>query len=78
MSTLERKKGSRPGPMEAMPPLATFAARYESGEPQVVWTRLVADLETPVSAYLKLAARAADELPSGVGRGRGRRAAAIR
>ncbi|MGQ0673051.1 MAG: anthranilate synthase component I [Hyphomicrobium sp.] len=25
------------------------------GEPQVVWTRLVADLETPVSAYLKLA-----------------------
>ena len=36
--------------MEAMPPLATFAARYESGTPQVVWTRLVADLETPVSA----------------------------
>ena len=56
MSTLERKKGSRPGPMEAMPPLATFAARYESGAPQVVWMRLVADLETPVSAYLKLAA----------------------
>ena len=25
------------------------------GAPQVVWTRLVADLETPVSAYLKLA-----------------------
>jgi anthranilate synthase component 1 len=42
--------------MEAMPPLATFAARYESGAPQVVWMRLVADLETPVSAYLKLAA----------------------
>ena len=56
MSTLERKKGSRPGPMEAMPPLATFAARYESGAPQVVWMRLVADLETPVSAYLKIAA----------------------
>ena len=42
--------------MEAMPPLAAFAARYDAGAPQVVWTRLVADLETPVSAYLKLAA----------------------
>jgi anthranilate synthase component 1 len=42
--------------MEAMPTLAAFAERYDSGVPQVVWTRLVADLETPVSAYLKLAA----------------------
>lgn len=42
--------------MEAMPTLADFAARYDDGAPQVVWTRLVADLETPVSAYLKLAA----------------------
>lgn len=32
-----------------------FAAAYARGEAQVVWTRLVADLETPVSAYLKLA-----------------------
>ena len=31
-----------------------FADRYEHGEAQVVWTTLVADLETPVSAYLKL------------------------
>jgi anthranilate synthase component 1 len=31
-----------------------FARRYQAGEPQVVWTRLVADLETPVSAMLKL------------------------
>src|SRR5258708_6793875 len=30
-------------------------ARYEDGEPQVVWTTLVADLETPVSAFLKIA-----------------------
>jgi anthranilate synthase component 1 len=30
---------------------------YESGVAQVVWTRLIADLETPVSAYLKLADR---------------------
>ena len=32
-----------------------FAARYEAGEPQVVSTTLVADLETPVSAFLKIA-----------------------
>jgi len=31
-----------------------FAARYETGAPQVVWTHLVADLETPVSAFLKV------------------------
>jgi anthranilate synthase component 1 len=34
----------------------SFAARYANGEPQLVWTELVADLETPVSALLKLAA----------------------
>jgi anthranilate synthase component 1 len=34
-----------------------FAKQYNAGHPQVVWTRLVADLETPVSAYLKVAAR---------------------
>ncbi len=32
-----------------------FAERYESGIAQVVWTTLIADLETPVSAFLKLA-----------------------
>jgi anthranilate synthase component I len=36
------------------PALTPFAAAYQRGEAQVVWTRLVADLETPVSAYLKL------------------------
>ncbi|HKZ96689.1 MAG TPA: anthranilate synthase component I, partial [Hyphomicrobiaceae bacterium] len=41
--------------MEALPSLEAFAKRYDAGAPQVVWTRLVADLETPVSAYLKLA-----------------------
>jgi anthranilate synthase component 1 len=56
LSTLERKKGSRPGSLEAMPALSDFAKRYKAGTPQVVWMRLVADLETPVSAYLKLAA----------------------
>ena len=34
------------------PDLAAFARLYEEGVPQVVWTRLVADLETPVSAML--------------------------
>ncbi len=37
------------------PDFADFARRYEAGVPQVAWTRLVADLETPVSAMLKLA-----------------------
>jgi anthranilate synthase component 1 len=37
------------------PPAEEFAARYDRGEPQVVWTALVADLETPVSAFLKIA-----------------------
>ncbi len=34
---------------------AGFEPRYAAGEAQVLWTRLVADLETPVSAMLKLA-----------------------
>ena len=33
-----------------------FARAYDAGQPGVVWTRLVADLETPVSAMLKLSA----------------------
>ncbi|MGE3067086.1 MAG: anthranilate synthase component I [Hyphomicrobiaceae bacterium] len=37
------------------PALEAFAGRYRAGEAQVAWTRLVSDLETPVSAYLKLA-----------------------
>lgn len=39
------------------PDAAAFATTYDAGRPQVVWTRLVADLETPVGAYLKVAAR---------------------
>lgn len=31
-----------------------FAARYDAGVPQVVFKTLVADLDTPVSAYIKL------------------------
>jgi anthranilate synthase component 1 len=41
--------------MQIEPAAEAFAARYAAGEPQVVWTTLVADLETPVSAYLKIA-----------------------
>ena len=42
--------------MQIEPAFEEFGAAYSAGRPQVVWTRLVADLETPVSAYLKLAA----------------------
>ena len=41
--------------MRIEPAFEGFKAAYAAGKPQVVWTRLVADLETPVSAYLKLA-----------------------
>jgi anthranilate synthase component 1 len=41
--------------MQIEPSLDAFAARYGRGEAQVVWTTLVADLETPVSAFLKIA-----------------------
>jgi anthranilate synthase component 1 len=41
--------------MQIEPQADGFAARYGRGEPQVVWTTLVADLETPVSAFLKIA-----------------------
>lgn len=41
--------------MRIEPDYAPFAQRYMAGEAQVLWTQLVADLETPVSAFLKLA-----------------------
>ena len=40
--------------MQIEPSEDAFAVRYARGEAQVVWTTLVADLETPVSAFLKL------------------------
>jgi anthranilate synthase component 1 len=40
--------------MQIEPPETAFAERYGRGQAQVVWTTLVADLETPVSAFLKL------------------------
>jgi len=41
--------------MQIEPSADAFAERYGRGESQVVWTTLVADLETPVSAFLKVA-----------------------
>src|SRR4051812_14181237 len=41
--------------MQIEPPAEAFSARYGRGEAQVVWCTLVADLETPVSAFLKIA-----------------------
>src|SRR5215467_1588287 len=41
--------------MQFEPSAESFAAQYAADEPQVVWTTLVADLETPVSAFLKIA-----------------------
>lgn len=49
--------------MDVTPNAAAFAETYNSGNAgraQAVWTELVADLETPVSAMLKLA----DDLPN--------------
>jgi len=40
--------------MAIEPDFAAFAKGYASRTPQVVYTRLIADLETPVSAFLKL------------------------
>ena len=41
--------------MQVEPGEQAFAELYAAGEAQVVWTTLVADLETPVSAFLKIA-----------------------
>ncbi len=41
--------------MTVLPALVEFRKTYADGKPQVVWASLVNDLETPVSAMLKLA-----------------------
>ena len=40
--------------MDLNPGQSTFEATYNKGQPQVVWTTLLGDLDTPVSAYMKL------------------------
>jgi anthranilate synthase component I len=41
--------------MAIEPDFAAFARIYEAGRPQAIFARRIADLDTPVSAYLKLA-----------------------
>jgi len=41
--------------MAIEPDFAAFARAYDQGRPQALFTRRIADLDTPVSAYLKLA-----------------------
>jgi anthranilate synthase component I len=41
--------------MDIAPGFPAFASAYEAGKPQALYVRLIADLETPVSAFLKLA-----------------------
>ena len=41
--------------MTLEPAFSAFSQAFDAGEPRLVATRLVADLETPVSAFLKLA-----------------------
>jgi anthranilate synthase component 1 len=50
--------------MQIEPSAEKFSALYAAGEPQVVWTTLVADLETPVSAFLKVAGARSKSSPS--------------
>ncbi len=45
------------GGSDAQPDFPAFEAGYRDGRAQIVTRRLVSDLETPVSAYLKLAGR---------------------
>jgi anthranilate synthase component 1 len=46
--------GSREPALDVEPSPDAFARTYDEGRPGIVWLRLVADLETPVSAMLKL------------------------
>ena len=46
--------------MQLYPEFGAFEAAHGAGRNQVVWTRLVADLDTPVSLMLKLAQARAD------------------
>ena len=61
--------------MDLTPDYKSFARAHEAGENQVVYTRLAADLDTPVSLMLKLTGAARDaflleSVTGGEGRGR--------
>ena len=52
---------------DVFPARSGFEQGYARGQVQLVWTKLVADLETPVSAYLKLTGGAANATTSKTG-----------
>src|SRR5947199_8026731 len=61
--------------MQIEPAADVFTKTYAAGQAQVVWTTLVADLETPVSAFLKAASNKAlafllESVEGGTTRGR--------
>lgn len=39
------------------PAFSEFNEKYQAGVPQIVWRKIVSDLETPVSGYIKLGAQ---------------------
>src|SRR6185437_16971253 len=49
-----RRRQAGAGEMIVEPEYPAFEQAYQAGRPQLVWTRLIDDLETPVSAYLKI------------------------
>ena len=51
---MSRMEGPQHIAIEVEPSFAGFKTGLDNGLPQLVWTRLVSDLETPVSAMLKL------------------------
>lgn len=64
-----------PNAVDALPAFDNFETTYKAGTAQVVWTRCVADLETPVSAYLKITSQQAmtfllESVEGGATRGR--------
>ncbi len=58
--------------MKVEPEFERFATGHEAGQPQLVWTRLIADLETTISVMLKLADGRHQFDPAGIGRRRRR------
>ena len=58
-----RQTQARARALSTEPCLDDFRGAYAAGRPQIVWRRIVDDLETPVSAYLKIAPRRAVRLP---------------
>ena len=51
---MSQGKIDSPPDIEFEPSIDVFSGAYAAGKPSIVWSRLVSDLETPVSAMLKL------------------------